>query len=145
MREEQMLVIETKIEKLERSNANRLSKIQKVCERYDAWNPLPKNCTEIQIFDPDTFVKKQIGNEVSEDIMNDVERLKTKLYHPDQYDEDRAKEAFDAVIKDEYEKKITELNETTNQFNDLVKAEKNKKRKSKQLNEFANTITRTYK
>ena len=133
-------VTENKLEKLELRKANRLSTIQKDIERYDKWNPVPEKRKEIDIFAPDSFVKKKIGSNVTDDIINDVERLKTKLYHPDQYDKDRAKEAFEAEINDDYEKKVADLKEATDQFNTLANVEKDRKRKSKELQKWEKQI-----
>jgi hypothetical protein len=129
---EKQAELQKKAEQQELTKANKLAAIQKESERYDAWKKLPKQRQEIEIFEPDEFVKKQIG-EVDEDIKNDIERLKTKLFHPDQFDSVRAKEAFEAEISTDYEKSVTDLKEATQEFNVLAEKEKGKKRKSKKL------------
>ena len=85
----------------ERLRETKLTSINNEIERWETWHDVPPDTLEIDIFSdkPNYFIDQKVPARVQTEMNHDINRMKTKMYEPLQYDFDRAKDAVDAEFR----------------------------------------------
>lgn len=110
----------------EKNRKRKLSEINNEIERWESWSNVEKSVLETDIFEdnPNYFIDKKLPAKTGQDIRGDIDRLKTKLYDPEQYDQKRAKKFVT-------EKLSTTVDAATKRYNEAkLELEKIKDKKS---------------
>jgi hypothetical protein len=91
----------SKLKAKERLRKKQLTGINNEIKRWETWFDVPPDTLELDIFseDPNYFIDKKIPAKTQREMNHDIDRMKTKMYEPLQYDFERAKLAVDSEYK----------------------------------------------
>ena len=91
----------SKLKAKEQLRKTQLTGINNEINRWEQWFDVPADTLELDIFseEPNYFLDKKIPANVQAEMNHDIDRMKTKMYEPLQYNFDRAKEAVEAEYK----------------------------------------------
>ena len=91
----------SKLKAKEQLRKTQLTGINNEINRWEQWFDVPPDTLELDIFpeEPNYFIDKKIPANVQAEMNHDIDRMKTKMYEPLQYNFDRAKEAVEAEYR----------------------------------------------
>jgi hypothetical protein len=136
----------TTIEEQEEVREKKLAAIRNEIQRWETWTDVLANTVEIDLFsnDPNYFINQKVPQEVQRELNNDINRIKTKMYEPIQYDYQRSKRAaeeeFGQILGAAMERHSKACNELTNITDEKSTQYKNKQKEVLMLLERKNFL-----